>query len=132
MSASVVTNIAALNAQTQLYKTNVGLENTLARLSSGLRINSAADDATGLAIANRFRMDGAGRQVGIRNANGAIRNLQIEDGPTNNISLLLDRALTLATQSASGPFLGSRATLDEFQSVPTEITRTASASGLQT
>jgi flagellin len=133
MSSSVVTNIAALNAQAQLYKTNLGLENTLARLSSGLRINSAADDAAGLAIANRFRMDGAGLQVGIRNANDAISNLQIEDGSANNISMLLDRALTLATQSASGTFLGSRATLDnEFQSVLAEITRTASAAGLQT
>jgi flagellin len=129
MSSSVVTNIASLNAQAQLYKTNLGLETTLARLSSGLRINSAADDAAGLAIANRFRMDGAGLRVGIRNANDAISNLQIEDSS----AISLDRVLTLATQSASGAFLGSRATLDnEFQSVLAEITRTATAAGLLT
>jgi flagellin len=79
-------NIASLNSQAQLYKTNLGLETTLARLSSGLRINSAADDAAGLATANRFRMDNAGLQVGIRNANDDISNLQIEDGSANNIS----------------------------------------------
>jgi flagellin len=133
MSTSVVTNVASLNAQAQLYKTNQGLETTLARLSSGLRINSAADDAAGLAVANRFRMDNAGLQVGIRNANDAISNLQIEDGSANNISTLLDRALTLASQSASGTFLGNRTTLDnEFQSVLSEITRTATAAGLET
>jgi len=111
----------------------MGLETTLARLSSGLRINSAADDAAGLATANRFRMDNAGLQVGIRNANDAISNLQIEDGSANNISTLLDRALTLASQSASGTFLGNRTTLDnEFQSVLAEISRTAQAAGLNT
>jgi len=133
MSSSVFTNVASLNSQAQLYKTNMGLENTLARLSSGLRINSAADDAAGLATANRFRMDNAGLQVGIRNANDAISNLQIEDGSANNISTLLDRALTLASQSASGTFLGNRTTLDnEFQLVLSEISRTAQAAGLNT
>ena len=134
MSSSIYTNIASLNSQAQLYKnTNLGLETTLARLSSGLRINSAADDAAGLATANRFRMDSAGLQVGVRNANDAISNLQIEDGSANNISTLLDRALTLASQSASGTFLGNRTTLDnEFQSVLAEISRTAQAAGLDT
>jgi len=133
MSSSIYTNVASLNSQAQLYKTNLGLETTLARLSSGLRINSAADDAAGLATANRFRMDNAGLQVGIRNANDAISNLQIEDGSANNISTLLDRALTLASQSASGTFLGNRTTLDnEFQSVLAEISRTAQAAGLDT
>jgi flagellin len=102
-------------------------------LSSGLRINSAADDAAGLAIANRFRMDNAGLAVGIRAANDAISRLQIEDGAINNISLLLDRAVTLGAQAASSTFLGSRTTLDtEFQSVLSEITRQATAAGLET
>jgi flagellin len=133
MSFSVVTNIASLQSQTQLDKTNLGLQNTLTRLSSGLRINSAADDAAGLAVANRFRMDNAGLAVGIRAANDGISRLQIEDGAISNISSLLDRALTLAAQAASSTFLGSRSTLDtEFQSVLSEITRTASAAGLET
>src|SRR6185503_11029788 len=133
MSFSVVTNISSLNSQAQLEKTNMGLHNTLARLTSGLRINSAADDAAGLAVANRFRMDNAGLTVSIRSANDGISRLQIEDGAMSNISSLLDRALTLASQAASDTFLGSRTTLDnEFQSVLSEITRTATAAGLQT
>ena len=133
MSFSVVTNISSLNSQAQLDKTNMSLQTTLARLTSGLRINSSADDAAGLAVANRYRMDNAGLQVGIRSANDGISRLQIEDGAMSNISSLLDRALTLATQAASDTFLGSRSTLDsEFQSVMSEITRTATAAGLQT
>ena len=133
MSFSVVTNISSLNSQAQLDKTSMSLQTTLARLTSGLRINSSADDAAGLAVANRYRMDNAGLQVGIRSANDGISRLQIEDGAMSNISSLLDRALTLASQSASDTFLGSRTTLDtEFQSVMSEITRTATAAGLQT
>ena len=133
MSFSVVTNISSLNSQAQLDKTSMSLQTTLARLTSGLRINSSADDAAGLAVANRYRMDNAGLQVGIRAANDGISRLQIEDGAMSNISSLLDRALTLASQSASDTFLGSRTTLDtEFQSVMSEITRTATAAGLQT
>jgi flagellin len=81
MSSSVVTNIASLNAQPQLYKTNLGLENTLARLISGLRINSAADDAAGLAIANRFRMDGSG--LGMAAAESRIRDADMAQEAAN-------------------------------------------------
>src|SRR5438477_7281040 len=133
MSFSVVTNISSLNSQAQLDKTNNGLQTTLARLTSGLRINSAADDAAGLAVANRFRMDNAGLQTGIRSANDGISRLQIEDGAMSSISSLLDRALTLASQAASSTFLGSRTPLDtEFQSVLSEITRTSTAAVLDT
>lgn len=133
MSFSVVTNLAALNSQNALLRTNLGLEKTIGRLTSGLRINSAADDAAGLAIANRHRLDASGLQVGVRNANDGISKLQIEDGALNNITGLLDRAIVLAAQAASGTFSGSRATLDlEFQSVLEEITRNATAAGLET
>jgi len=133
MSFSVNTNIASLNGQAQLNRTQMNLQQTLARLTSGLRINSSADDAAGLAVANRFRMDNAGLQTGIRSANDATSRLQIEDGAMDNISNLLDRALTLATQAASDTFLGSRTTLDnEFQSVLSEITRSATSVALQT
>ena len=76
MSFSVVTNLSALNSQAQLEKTGLGLQQTLARLTSGLRINNSGDDAAGLAIANRFRMDNAGLTTGIRSANDAISRLQ--------------------------------------------------------
>jgi len=133
MSFSVNTNIASVSAQATLYSTNFNLTKTLGRLASGLRINSAADDAAGLAVANRHKLDNSGLQVGIRAASDGISKLQIEDGAAANITALLDRALTLASQAASGTFQGSRATLDEeFQTVLTEITRTAQAAGLET
>ena len=131
MSFSVVTNLPSIDAQARLIQTSNGLHKTLARLSSGLRINSSADDAAGLAVANRHRLDNTGLTVGIRSANDAISKLQIEDGAMNNISSLLDRALTLASQAASDTFTSSRSSLDsEFSSVLAEITRNAKAAGL--
>src|SRR5258708_39952151 len=111
----------------------MGIQHTLARVSSGLRINSSGDDAAGLAVANRDGLDTTGLQVGIQASNDAISTLQIEDGAMSNISSLLDRAQTLASQAASSTFTGSRTTLDnEFQSVLSEITRNAKAAGVET
>ena len=128
---SIVTNVSSLIAQENLIKTNTLQQRTITRLTSGLRINSSADDAAGLAIANRFRSDIAVLQQGVRNAADGLSTLQTIDGGLNNISLLIDRARTLATQSASGTFTGDRSTLNtEFQSVLTEIDRQAQAVGL--
>jgi flagellin len=133
MSFSINTNIASLQAQNSLDTTQMNLNTTLQRLSSGLKINSSADDAAGLAVANRDTADNDSLTVGISNAGDAISQLQVEDGAMTNISSLLDRALTLASQSASGTFQGSRTTLDnEFQTVMQEITRTAGAAGVDT
>src|SRR4029078_885470 len=99
LSFSVVTNLGSLNAQAALTLTSNSLQKTLGRLSSGLRINSSADDAAGLAIANRDMLDRSGLAAGIQAANDGISKLQIEDGAMNSISSLLDRALTLAAQS---------------------------------
>ncbi len=132
-SFSVVSNIAAANAQANLNVTNVGLQRTLNRLSSGFRINMSGDDAAGLAVANSYRSTVAVLNQGIRNANDGLSVLQIKDGALNNISTLLDRLATLATQSASASFAGDRAKLDaEFQDVITEIDREASVAGLDT
>lgn len=128
---SIVTNVSSLLAQENLSKTNQLQQTTITRLTSGLRINSSADDAAGLAIANRFRSDIAVLQQGVRNAADGLSTLQTIDGGINNVSLLLDRARSLATQSASGTFLGDRSTLNsEFQSVINEIDRQAQAVGL--
>src|ERR1043165_3833037 len=108
MSFSVVTNLASLNSQSQLNKTSASLDKAIQRLTSGLRINTAADDAAGMAIANRHKLDYSGLQTGIRSANDAISKLQIEDGAMTNIASLLDRALTLSAQAASDTFLGDR------------------------
>ena len=128
---SIVTNISSLLAQENLNKTNELQTTTIRRLTSGLRINSSADDAAGLAIANRFRSDISVLRQGVRNAADGLSTLQTIDGGLNNISLLIDRARTLATQSASGTFTGDRNTLNaEFQSVLSEIDRQAQAVGL--
>lgn len=132
-SFSVVNNIGSTNAQAKLYATNNGLQKTLSRLSSGLRINNSGDDAAGLAVANAYRSDTAVLNQGVRNANDGLSTLQIADGALDNISNLLDRASTLASQAASGTFTGSRTTLNnEFAQVLTEINREATAAGLTT
>lgn len=128
---SIVTNVNSLLAQENLGRTNELQTRTIQRLTSGLRINSSADDAAGLAVSNRFRSDIAVLQQGVRNGADGLSTLQTIDGGLNNISLLLDRARTLATQSASGTFTGDRSTLNsEFQSVIEEINRQAQAVGL--
>jgi flagellin len=130
-SFSVVNNIASANAQANLATTNIGLQQALNRLSSGLRINRSGDDAAGLAVANAYRSNIAVLNQGIRNAGDGLSTLQIKDGALNNISNLLDRLATLATQSASSSATVSRASLDlEFQDVLTEIDREATVAGL--
>ena len=128
---SIVTNVASLIAQEKLGFTNDLQLRTITRLTAGLRINSSADDAAGLDIANRFRSDVSVLQQGVRNAADGLSTLQTIDGGLNNISLLIDRARTLATQSASGTFTGDRGVLNtEFASVLTEIDRQAQSIGL--
>jgi len=133
-SFSVVNNIGSVNAQSKLYETNIGLSRTLARLSSGLRINQSGDDAAGLAVANKFRSDVAILNVGVRNANDGLSALQIADGALDNISRLLDRAATLATQSATGTTTNASRTVlqEEFTAVLSEIDREAGIASLTT
>jgi flagellin len=131
MSFSLVNNITSLNSNISLSATQSSLSKTIQRLSSGLRINSSGDDAAGLAIANAFRSEINKLNQGIRNANDGVSTLQIIDGGFNTISGLLDRAVTLATQSASDTFSGSRTTLNnELTSVISEIDRQAGNIGL--
>lgn len=128
---SLVNNISSLSAQSKLNSTSNKLNQTLQRLSSGLRINKSGDDAAGLAIANTFRSDIAQLSQGVRNANDGLSTLQIIDGGLNTISGLLDRATTLSTQSASGTFTGNRDTLQaELGKVFEEISRQAQNVGL--
>jgi len=130
-SFSVVSNIASANAQANLSTNSVSLNRTLNRLSSGFRINYSGDDAAGLAVANGYRTDVAILNQGIRNANDGLSTLQIKDGALNNISTLLDRLSTLASQSASAGFAGNRTTLNnEAQSILDEIDREAGVGGL--
>lgn len=131
MSFSINTNVASLQAQNYLRANSDFQSKTINRVTSGLRIVSSGDDAAGLAIANGFRSDEAVLSQGVRNANDGLSQLQIADGGISNISLLLDRARTLATQSASGTFSGDRSLLNgEFQNVLSEINRQAQSIGL--
>ena len=134
MSFSINTNVASLSAQNYLRVNSDFQSKTINRVTSGLRIVSSGDDAAGLAIANGYRSDQAVLNQGVRNANDGLSQLQIIDGGISNISNLLDRARTLATQSASGSFTGGadgRNVLNgEFQSVLTEINRQAQSIGL--
>jgi len=128
---TINTNIASMQAQEYLRVTQEFQSKTISRVTSGLRIVSSGDDAAGLAIANGLRSDQAVLTQGIRNANDGLATLQTIDSGINNISKLLDRARTLATQSASGTFNGNREVLNsEFQSVIQEINRQAQAIGL--
>src|SRR5690348_15194208 len=123
---SLHTNVDSLNAQRNLNVDNQFQSKTIQQLTSGLRINSSGDDAAGLAIANGLRSTVAELTQGVANANDGVSQLQIVDGGLNNISTILDRLKTLATQSASNTFTGSRATLNqEYQGLLSEITRQA-------
>ncbi len=131
MAFTINTNIASLQSQEYLRINTEFQQKTINRVTSGLRIVSSGDDAAGLAIANGFRSDRAVLTQGVRNANDGLSTLQTIDGGINNISQLLDRARTLATQSASGTFTGDRNVLNsEFQNVLSEIDRQAQLIGL--
>ena len=136
MSFSINTNVASLQAQNYLRINSNFQSQTINEVTSGLRIVQSGDDAAGLAIANGYRSDEAVLTQGIQNANDGLSQLQIMDGGISNISQLLDRARTLATESASGTFAGGvsgRSVLNqEYQSVLGEINRQAQSIGLNT
>jgi flagellin len=128
---SIQTNVAALYGQQNLAVNSNFQQTTINRLTSGYRINSSADDAAGLAIANALRSQRTELTQGIRNANDGISQLQIIDGGLNNVSQILDRLKTLATQAASGTFTGDFTTVNsEFTKDLAEIDRQAANIGL--
>lgn len=96
------TNSASLTAQKNLSGSGISLNNSIARLSSGLRVNSAKDDAAGLAIAERMNAQIKGFDVATRNANDGISLLQVADGAMGKISDNLQRMRELAVQSKNG------------------------------
>jgi flagellin len=134
VAISIQTNVNSLVAQENLRVNTNFQSQTIQRLTSGYRINSSGDDAAGLAIANKYRSDTAELTQGVRNANDGVSNLQVIDGGMNNISKMLDRLRTLATQSASATFTdaGRVVANSEFQSLLTEIDRQAKSIGLDT
>jgi flagellin len=131
-SFRIQTNVPALGAHRQLTSVSNSLAKSMERLSSGYRINRAADDAAGLAIANRFRADVRSMQVAQRNIAEATSLVQIAEGAAGNIEAILGRLKELATQAASANAGGQLVALDaEFQALLDEIDRTVGATNYQ-
>jgi flagellin len=136
MALTINTNIASLNAQRRLGQSTNELRGSFERLSSGLRIVRARDDAAGLAIADTLRADQRIASVAIRNANDGISLISIADGALNEIGNVLQRMGELAEQSANGTLSSTQrsALQQEFGSLASEVTRiseTTSFNGLQ-
>ncbi len=127
MSITINTNIPSLNAQRRLSQSTTALTKSFEKLSSGLRITRASDDAAGLAIADTLRADQRIAGVAIRNANDGISLVSIADGALNEIGSVLARMAELAEQSANGVLnTTQRSAIDtEFQALGSEIQRIA-------
>jgi flagellin len=129
MPMTINTNVASLNAQRNAGMSQSALATSMQRLSSGLRVNSAKDDAAGLAIAERMNAQVRGMNVAVRNANDAISLSQTAEGALGKVGDMLQRMRELAVQSANATNgAGDRANLDaEFQQLGEEISRTLGA-----
>ena len=125
MGLRVNTNVASINAQRNLANVSGRLSTNFRRLSTGLRISTAADDAAGLAISERLRSQVRSLEQAKRNANDGISLVQTAEGALNEVSSILTRLRELAIQSANGAVSGQdQDTLDEeFQSLVSEIDR---------
>jgi len=127
MALTVNTNVASLNTQKNLNKASDALSTTMQRLSSGLKINSAKDDAAGLQISNRLTSQINGLNVAIKNANDGISIAQTAEGAMQESTNILQRMRELALQSANGSNSDEdRASLQqEFNALSGELTRIA-------
>lgn len=123
MAISVHTNYANLVTQNTLQSTNNALTKSMERLSTGFRINSAADDAAGLQIANRLNLQSRGLNVAMRNSQDAISMMQTAEGAMDEMTNIAYRMSDLATQAANGTYTNAdRASLDsEFQELSAEL-----------
>ena len=127
MSITIGSNISSLRAQRQLTKSTSSLSSTYSKLSSGMRINKASDDAAGLAIADSLKADQKVASVAIRNANDGISSIAIADGALSQVSDVLTRLAELAEQSANGVYSTDQrsALQNEFSALGSEIQRIA-------
>ncbi|MGF1778135.1 flagellin [Vibrio nomapromontoriensis] len=127
MSITVNTNVSAMMAQNQLHKATDALNQSLERLASGSRINSAKDDAAGLQISNRLDAQISGLSVAQRNANDGISIMQTAEGAMNETSQILQRMRDLSLQSSNGANSQDdrRALQEEFTALNDELNRIA-------
>ncbi len=125
MGLRIGTNVAALNAQKNLYMTNINANRSMARLASGMRINQAADDAAGLAISENLKGQIRGLRQANRNANDGISLVQVAEGSLNEVSNMLIRLRELGVQASSDTIGDTeRKFLDvEYQQLKSEIQR---------
>ena len=125
MALSILNNIPSMVAENQINNTQANLQKTLFQLASGSRINSGADDAAGLAIADGLHANITALTQSARNANDGVGQLQVADGALSQVTSLLNRAVTLATEAATGTVTNTqRSALDaEFSSIKSEIDR---------
>jgi len=123
MPIGILNNIASLSAENQLSATNNALQNVLYQLSSGSRINTGADDAAGLAIANGLQANVTALTQSEQNVNNGVGMLQVADGALSQVTTLLNRAVTLATESSTGTVSDSQrvALQSEFSQIKAEI-----------
>ncbi len=129
MPIGILNNIASLAAENQLTTTNNSMQNVLFQLSSGSRINSGADDAAGLAIANGLQANVSALTQSEQNANDGVGELQVADGALAQVTTLLNRAVTLATQASNGTVSDSQRTAinAEFTQIKAEIDQIGTA-----
>ncbi|MFP8843671.1 flagellin [Shewanella baltica] len=127
MAITVNTNVTSMKAQKNLNTSSSGLATSMERLSSGLRINSAKDDAAGLAISNRLNSQVRGLDVGMRNANDGISVAQVAEGAMQEQTNMLQRMRDLAVQSVNGANADTDRTAlqAEITQLTTEITAIA-------
>jgi flagellin len=127
MALFVNTNVSSINAQRQLQKSGVDLDTSFKRLSSGMRINSAADDAAGLQITDRLQSQILGLNQGNRNANDGISLAQTAEGAMDEITQMFQRIRTLAQQSANGSNTDEDrlAIQEEIRQLSAEVNRVA-------
>ena len=127
MAMSVRTNVASLMAAGNLAQTNKSLSNTLNRISSGLRVNSAADDAAGLGVATNLETDAKSVTQAMRNANDGISIIQTAESASNEVVDILQRMRELAVQSSSETLDDDERSYidDEFDELSSEIARIA-------
>ncbi|WP_217874742.1 flagellin N-terminal helical domain-containing protein [Pseudoalteromonas shioyasakiensis] len=128
MALYVNTNVSSLNAQRQLMNSGNSLDTSFKRLSSGMRINSAADDAAGLQISDRLTSQINGLNQGNRNANDGISLAQTAEGALDEVTSMFQRMRTLAQQAANGSNTDEDrlAIQDEMRSLSLEVNRVAS------
>jgi flagellin len=114
-----------MGAENALSSTNASLQNNLLQLSTGLKINSGSDDAAGLSIANGLGANISALTQSSQNASNGIGLLQTADGALSQVTTLLNRAVTLATEAANGGLTAAQSTAadTEFQSIASEITQ---------